>query len=165
MQQRSRTKSRSRSSEVRVRAKIHVESLVVCEDVRKEITGKDILIGVYGGDIVAQIWPVALRLAIWLETTYSGNGEIPVVLRVRTDHNTEIFTAHFTAQIGENQEHGVLSFGGILALLTDPCDLVFELRQYDEPWQVLKTKKVERASKGSTSQGSAVPGQSGEVRR
>ncbi len=39
---------------------------VFCDDIRQEITGKHILIGVYGADLVPSILPTAFPIAIWI---------------------------------------------------------------------------------------------------
>lgn len=44
-----------------------VYNAVVCEDIRVENTGKNILIGVYANDLNVTIAPAVLRIAIWLQ--------------------------------------------------------------------------------------------------
>lgn len=44
-----------------------IGAVIVCDDVRKEVTNKDILIGVYAGDIVVPAFPAVLTVAFWIE--------------------------------------------------------------------------------------------------
>ena len=44
-----------------------IKTVIFCDDIRKEITNKDILIGVYAGDIVVPSFPTPLALALWIE--------------------------------------------------------------------------------------------------
>lgn len=43
-----------------------IETVLVCDDVRREQNGKDILIGVYGGDIAIPTLPSPQNFVFWL---------------------------------------------------------------------------------------------------
>jgi hypothetical protein len=45
----------------------NVESVLLCDDIRREDNGKAILVGVYSGDIVIPIVPATLGLHLWLQ--------------------------------------------------------------------------------------------------
>jgi hypothetical protein len=59
----------------------NISSVIVCDDIRREISGKDILIGVYSGEIVLSSIPFSLNLAIWLEYTPSIVGHNEFYIR------------------------------------------------------------------------------------
>src|SRR5215467_14267622 len=42
-------------------------AVIMCDDVRKEVSNKEILIGVYSGDIILPALPAWMPLAIWIE--------------------------------------------------------------------------------------------------
>ena len=56
--------------------------MVVCDDARKEVTGKDILVGVYGGGIHTPQLPVSINLSFWLEITVRKPGRLAVDIKV-----------------------------------------------------------------------------------
>jgi hypothetical protein len=53
-------------------------AVVVCDDVRHESNGKDIIIGVYGSDAIVPSYPALLRPSFWVQfqdlphTVWSG---------------------------------------------------------------------------------------------
>lgn len=57
-------------------------SVVFCDDVRREITGKDILIGVYSGDIRLPTVPALLGVSLWIQFRTIGNGVVSARVRV-----------------------------------------------------------------------------------
>ena len=57
-------------------------AIVVCDDIRREASGKDILIGTYAGNIVVAQYPFKIRLAFWVEYQADRAGEHVIKLRV-----------------------------------------------------------------------------------
>jgi hypothetical protein len=83
-----------------------VGAIVICDDIRKEISGKDILIGVYGGDIVVTGAPFVLVLAVWFEYSPPKLGRQAITAkasfsgRVVFEMRAEIEALEETAGIG-----------------------------------------------------------------
>jgi hypothetical protein len=44
-----------------------IGSVIICDDVRQEYNGKEILIGVYSGHIIVPSTPFSIKLSIWFE--------------------------------------------------------------------------------------------------
>jgi hypothetical protein len=61
--------------------KKNIGDVIICDDVRHENNGKQILIGVYGSNIVVQSIPFMLNLSIWLEYNAPKRGEDHVHIR------------------------------------------------------------------------------------
>jgi hypothetical protein len=59
-----------------------INSVVVCDDIRKEITNKDILIGVYGGGLLVPQLPAAMPIAIWIELTPHTAGTLAIDIKI-----------------------------------------------------------------------------------
>ena len=59
-----------------------IKTVIFCDDIRKEITNKDILIGVYAGDIVVPSFPTPLALALWIEIDPKEVGTRELIFRV-----------------------------------------------------------------------------------
>jgi hypothetical protein len=51
-------------NEASKRAELKIISVLICDDVRREENGKEILIGVYSGDIIVTRFPAAMALTI-----------------------------------------------------------------------------------------------------
>jgi hypothetical protein len=51
-----------------------IGAVIVCDDVRREQTNKDILVGVYAGDIIVTSFPAIVTAAHWIEFTPGNTG-------------------------------------------------------------------------------------------
>ncbi len=60
----------------------NVGAVVACDDVRKEMTGKDLLIGVYPGKLNAAQIPGTVALAFWIEIQPNKIGSLELDLQV-----------------------------------------------------------------------------------
>lgn len=69
--------------------RINIENLIFCDDIRREINGKDILIGVYGADLIPSSIPADFPLAIWLKFTELAPGEYKFRVRLIAPENSE----------------------------------------------------------------------------
>jgi hypothetical protein len=131
------------ASDAKSESSIQVHSLILCDDVRREESGKDILIGVYSGDILVPQFPAALSLSLWAEYTVRGTGPLLVAFRMTTDRGTELLRVEVTISIGNGGAGaGSIAFRGIGVPLTDPCNLLIAMRQQDSDWVQVRTKAV-----------------------
>lgn len=67
-------------------------AVVVCDDVRKEMSGKDIIIGAYGSEIQVHSLPYQMNVAFWMEMTSKRSGPCNFFFRIQppnTDHKVE----------------------------------------------------------------------------
>ncbi|HMB11451.1 hypothetical protein [Saliniramus sp.] len=64
---------------------------VFCEDIRREDNGKDMLLGVYGGDIVIARCPIRVGVSLWLQyvSAPAKAGETGIHLRLRFEGHDE----------------------------------------------------------------------------
>jgi hypothetical protein len=58
---------------------------ILCDDVRREDNGKDIIIGVYSGGIIINELPAPLALKVWIQLRHSGAGQT----KLRVEINLE----------------------------------------------------------------------------
>jgi len=123
---------------------LETTAAIICDNVRHEVTGKQILIGVYTGTILVPSFPAALTLALWLEQEPRRTGTVPFSVRLATDRGTVLFSAEMEFEILAAEEPATLVFGGIRVPLTDPCALHVEVREGDAAWRTVKRKRVAR---------------------
>ena len=119
-------------------------AVVVCDDIRKEITNKDILIGVYAADIVVPIFPVALALAFWIEINPKKCGHRELSFRVVSQGNTVEFTIGM--EISGSESFG-LPVPALPVLVRSPGEIRLEVKDADG-WRLLKSKKVKQGLVG-----------------
>lgn len=65
-----------------------VKNAVLCEDIRTENNGKQLLIGVYLNDIRLSVPSAKISLAFWLQLAGFEEGETELNFRVRLDRKT-----------------------------------------------------------------------------
>lgn len=120
---------------------------VFCDDIRREMTGKDILIGVYSGHLLVQRFPAPVVLAIWMpfERVGDAEGKIPIEFRMlgAADNNRAIGYGSIEIMVSNMSDVGALSLPALAVMLDRPGRLVFQLKQHDEPWQTVASLKVD----------------------
>jgi hypothetical protein len=70
--------------------RIQLVHCVVCDDVRTEILSKEIIVGVYSGGIVVPSVPWAFMICLWMTVIWSGDGEMPIEVRILNPRHTQI---------------------------------------------------------------------------
>jgi hypothetical protein len=120
---------------------------VFCDDIRREVNGKEILIGIYPADLLLPRFPAPVVLAIWVPFERVGNaqGKIPIEFRMldATDNNRPIGYGSIEITLSGTTDTGSLSLPALAAMLNHPGKLIFQMKQYDEPWQVVASLKVD----------------------
>ena len=122
---------------------IKIISVIVCDDIRKEISNKDILIGVYSGSIVFQAFPSTIPLSLWIEVEPDQLGPADIELRIVAPSGNPETIAKLHMEVGAIETTG-LSLQGIPLQFEREGDLKIAFRQAGEDWRTIKTKKVIR---------------------
>jgi hypothetical protein len=118
---------------------VDFSAVVLCDDIRKEITNKDILIGVYAGDILVKSFPQWLRMAVWMEIAPREIGEHPLSLRLRLEENPPLLI-DMQLQVHSLGPSSV-AVSGLELLAEKEGNLLLELK--DGPnWRLLKQKNI-----------------------
>ncbi|HEY8581195.1 MAG TPA: hypothetical protein VIL72_15005 [Beijerinckiaceae bacterium] len=119
-----------------------ITACLLCDDVRKEINGKDILVGVYGGDVIAADFPAVLTLSLYVEIATGAGGERR--MRVRISHESSVRVEWSGAlSLPPDQVVGV---GVPAAPVTcpQPGELRIDVAFDDEDWSEVRRKRVLR---------------------
>jgi hypothetical protein len=117
-----------------------VSSVVICDDIRQEVNGKQILIGVYGSTILVPSMPFSVGLSIWIEYLAGKVG-------VETIHMKLSYTTGFSALVrAEIQVHelGTMGLAMPTLLVSGAADgeLIIELSREGAAWHEIKRKTV-----------------------
>lgn len=129
-----------------------VSSVILCDDVRKEISNKDILIGVFGGTMVVPSYPAAIRTAIWMELEPQEPGTRHLDIKIETPSGNPPIEIGFDLDVSEHGTTETTSFmvGGLPISLERDGEIVVSVKEDDGLWMVVKRKKVSRAPRPST---------------
>lgn len=113
---------------------LEIITSVVCDDIRREDTGKDILIGVYSGDILVPRFPANINLAVWLHVRPSKAGEAKFDFRLVGPHDVQFVQGHGEVTFGAVGP-GSISLAGLPAPVQVPGELRLLFRQGNEEWR------------------------------
>ncbi len=129
--------------------KVKILSVVVCDDVREENNGKEILIGVYSGAITVHMIPsLPLPLRCWVNLTIQGPSKVKLYFRARDHDNKEIFQAQLETGTEDEIGMGSIPLGPIIYTLRDPeGSLKVDYKEGEGDWANIITKSVKYQSK------------------
>jgi hypothetical protein len=126
----------------------NITSVIVCDSVRREVSGKEILIGVYSGDIVVPSFPVVIDLAFWFELDIKEVGEQFANIRIVVPGKVAPLEMRFqinTTVAGPSS----LATPTAQTPLVEPGELRVEFREGDD-WKIIKRKIIQQGDVASS---------------
>ncbi len=121
-----------------------INSVVICDDLRREWNGKDILIGVYGGGMKVQVLPMMVLISLWLETNPLTIGEYTASLKVVGQGNSILFEQVLGKLSIATLEPSNAAFAGIPLNLQAEGKIEFQLSIDGGEWQVIKSLYISK---------------------
>lgn len=132
----------------------HIKPLFVvfCDDIRQEVNGKQILIGVYAGDIILQSFPATIGISGWISFARESNvaAQIPIEFRIIDSNGRPLGYGSATLNLMATGQQGAIALPAVAIIVQKPDTLTLELKQYDEPWQKIGSIDVIRPISGAT---------------
>lgn len=119
------------------------ENVIICDQIRKEDSGKHLLIGVYPNNIQFPSFPAKIDLSVWVQFRDSGYRRIPMNFRVINSNNDTLMSA--TGEIDASNQEGLLTIviPQFLLIILDQTILSFQIREPKKRWRTLKQMPVE----------------------
>jgi hypothetical protein len=123
-----------------------------CDDIRYENNGKQILIGVYTGDILISQIPAIISLAVWIafERINDTTGELPVEFRMINTQGNSLGYGSATLHLTSDLHDGAIALPGLPLQLQQPDTLTFQLKQADDRWESIRSTHVRLAPTSAT---------------
>ena len=123
-----------------------VNAVVFCDDVRKETSNKDILIGAYGGPIVVPAFPVSMPVAIWIEFTLDDSGSLEIDMKIKLPGIATDGMMRLNLDIPPGIETTSIATPQLMCPIVEPGTIEVSIkRSKDAEWRLIKTKKVVQA--------------------
>jgi hypothetical protein len=118
---------------------VEINAVVMCDDIRRELTGKDILIGVYSGPMVVASFPAQVSSAFWLDVKpiEVGSAELEFRISLTGKEPAELKIAIDVHQIG----NFALSLPTLQIIAESEAEIILEIKDGD-CWEILKTKAI-----------------------
>jgi hypothetical protein len=120
-----------------------ISTVLVCDDVREEITHKHILIGVYSGMIAVHAFPAQRPLAFWLAMKATDVGSFALTLRIITPKISPAAEMTLSFDIPAAGEPFALFTPPLPLPITEPGNLELHARWGDSgKWRVALRKPI-----------------------
>jgi hypothetical protein len=124
-------------------ADFQCNAVLICDDVRKEISNKEILIGVYSGNIHVPTLPAALLLSFWLEMTSKRKGPFEMTLRIQLPNPDQKFEYRINGEVPEAKvPFSVFTPQGSFVIEREGEIKIFGKLPGSERFDLLKSKTV-----------------------
>ncbi|NQV61414.1 MAG: hypothetical protein HQ502_17235 [Alphaproteobacteria bacterium] len=117
---------------------------LLCDDAKKEEgTGKDILIGVYSGNIALSEVPATVVVCLWLQLKTKGAGDFEKEIRVIDTRGEMLIMGKFEVQVHQ-EEAGLTSvaLNKMPLTLKRSGPLKFQWRSENGRWSTILTTEV-----------------------
>jgi hypothetical protein len=121
---------------------LEIGSVIICDDIRKEVTNKEILIGVYTGDIVVSSFPASIPLAFWVELTPYRPGKHEFNLRLSIPGKKGKLVIQAALEVATLTGTSA-AVAGFQITFDEPGELTLEIGFGDE-WHLLRRKTVQQ---------------------
>lgn len=115
---------------------INILCAIACDDIRQEVTGKYILIGVYAGNMGLPFFPVTIVLGFWVLARPSDEGHYEVELRVQDPDGKEVVRGHMALRV-EKIEDSALIIPPMPIPLAKAGEIVLQYREKEEAWKTI----------------------------
>lgn len=134
-------------------ADFQINTVVICDDIRREISHKDILVGVYGSEIVVHSLPIQLQLAFWLELQVKKSGHFELFLQIEAPNSAPRFEFRLNLEVLSNR----LPFGIFTPQVNVPVEREGKLRLWTKSnetakYELIKTRNMRYEPPGSSPQ-------------
>ena len=126
---------------------VSIDSIIVCDDIRREDNGKFILIGVYAASILVAEFPVEMSLCFFGRLTPNKVGEIKVDFRYSKDKRP-ISGAQMVVE-ATALDPDIFAGPSIPVKIESPGRLTLECRQSEDVWNKLFSIEVSQISDGA----------------
>jgi hypothetical protein len=123
-----------------------IESVLLCDDVRKEDNGKVILIGVYSGAIIIPEVPANLALSVWFQLR-AEEAANHLAMRAKLEHgdSTVSIVGGITSEQDFRVEPGdqiTVATEKLLLQIVGPGHLLLQVKFGDREWTELMRKPI-----------------------
>lgn len=125
---------------------INFIAVVVCDDVRKEISNKEILIGVYGAELVVQSYPALINPSFWIQMLPLVPGEFNLEMRLIDQDEQHVFSINGVVRAPTDGDLASSQIGGQPFPVSSDLDLRFQAKVEDSDWLTLRELRVRRAT-------------------
>ena len=120
-----------------------IENVIICDQVRKEDSGKHLLIGVYLENILFASFPSKVRLTPWVQLSDEGNRIISIEFRVIDSDNKILYSGKGTFDARNASGLLTITLPTFMLEISGKTTLSFQMREPKKRWKTLKQMPVD----------------------
>lgn len=115
-----------------------------CDDIRREISGKQILIGLYSGDLIVETFPAEISFATWAKIFGLSKGEHTFTARIH--HKDDEIGLNGKGYIDKAEYPLILTMPGASLTVKSEGEMKFEISFDGAPSILLATIFIKASS-------------------
>jgi hypothetical protein len=126
-------------------AKVRIRAALACEDIRTEITGKSIYIGVLGPSLMVPIFPALQTIAFMIIADFMEMGNFFIELQVLDEKDNRAMHASLEGEISKIENGVPINLGQTGMKLGEPTILRLQARtEPDGVWETVQSWSIEQ---------------------
>ncbi len=118
-------------------ASINIAHAIACDDIRQEINGKFILIGVYSGNLGLPVFPAHVALGFWMMAKPSQKGDYHIRFRVQGPAENEVTVSGQMIVHVQEKEDMALVIPPMPISIPSPGEIILQYQAGDGPWNTI----------------------------
>jgi hypothetical protein len=131
-----------------------IDVALLCDDVRREVTGKDIIIGVYGEELTTPHLPTTFIFTLYMRVRFPiPNSDYPVEFRVIGPSDVQLTTAaksNLRSPPPGGAPTSTVSLGGIPFQIQTPGLVQFQWRPAGADWKTIARLEIKQGAVSGT---------------
>jgi hypothetical protein len=119
-----------------------VEHCLICDDVRLEVSYKETVVGIYTTGISVPSLPWFSFVCVWMIVRWSGDGDIPLEVRILDPAFKEIGQTNGVARAIQQGRESALTFRGLRFNIESEGVHTVQWRTQNGQWESIKSVPV-----------------------
>ena len=113
---------------------LDVKAAVLCDDVRKEANGKDIIIGAYTGQITVGGFPAHFPFSLWLILSMKQMGKFKLEIEIRGTSDARISSMETNIEVTGDDNYAGITLGPFMTELQQEGNITARARLDEGAW-------------------------------
>ncbi len=119
-----------------------IGNVLVCDDIRREVNGKLILIGIYSDSIIVGAFPAALKLRYYVEYLLNESTQTELHFRISTNGVSPAASIDASIEVEGIATVAALDLPPTTITFKEPTTLELSFSLDGETWAAISTKRV-----------------------
>src|SRR5829696_5650915 len=121
---------------------VQVTAVFACDDVRLEVTGKQIFIGVYGPDIGVETFPTQISISFVMLTNVKKAKQVLIKTRILGPSGAPLVSAEISFESLADQLSAILPATRLVTVFSSSGTLCFQVDDGNEDWRTVGEWRV-----------------------